>query len=361
MHQSLISTTEYPATSVDRHATQLNDYMEGLSAGSVLAYSSAHQNACCRSLIGLGFGDISLNQIEKYVDSARSWSVRLKALLDDGECRLFFPQNSLSMNTISQLARLHDQNAQPCTAVVCMDDLPRVTQKLGAARQEARMLRARLSVQRYWIDTHRLPLTEQTLAYLYALAQQGKCSPRGRLRRHALSWIRQFLQPGASFATHLACGNVSRLVTLVEQAVQFARCREYRRAFGSVFCGLDTNWEHLRGNIAIYNEVRQVLESGGVDQRVLSNWEQYESHFFSLCRKASTVQRRLHKLNRLVKRQYFTPAEPEGYFTLAQKSVSRLFIWLTVLKSTSGSGKLTPQQLLANPEFKNSRFRYESH
>ncbi len=336
---------------VDSVASPLSE----LATGSVIAYSPAHQIACCDSLTRLGFGNIPLSRIGQYAGSAKLWCDHISDLTTDPSCQLFFPGGDMDIEHIYALARLHDSKTRPPIATLPVANLDRSLTLFSQARREHRDLSTRLSTQHYWLDTNRLPLTEQTLRNLYRILQTEHSSSSWRLHRLAIRWFKPYLQPNAVFSTQLACGNVARLARIIENTLQFEQSRGYFQALGPAFRGIHSDWDRLRAQLGFYGEVRAALGNAEHAELILSRWADHEDRFFALCRRASKVRRRIHKLNNLVRRQYNTPAESAGYLQMARKSVSRLQIWLTTLRYTSDNGNLTPielQQILPLPKTK---------
>jgi len=341
--------------SVDAHDLGTNSNILTTACNPLVAYSGDHQIACCQSLCSLGFGDISLNRIEKYINSAHSWLDHLQAFTLDAECELFFPNNTLTMAAIGELARFHDSAIRSPESTLTVEDLPTTIDAYKSAKQDSREIATRLTFHSYWLDTASLPLTAKTLKQLDALCLGPNQTTDATSHDAAVAWLTAYLTPAGDLATHIACGNVAKLRLAVKQALDFTQCSAYQRVLGKKFKGLYSQWAKLQTTISFYADIGRILHPAGTDREVLESWDRYERNFYSLSRKASTVRRRLHKLNRLVKRQYFTPVEPTGYYALAQKSIARLQSWHTVLENCPGRGDLTPEQLMKNlkaPDFK---------
>ena len=326
-----------------------------------VASTLPEQLAACRSLAKMGLTNVTLGKIQRYSNATVRWVQSLEEFLNSDETHHIYRNGVPRINQIHKLAIFHNKPIRPPKRFVCSGKGKHVRRRVPMiyrdALSEYRMLADLLSQFHSWIDVEALPITEDTLELLDSILDDSSLNRLSPKRRKAIQWYERMMQPSSSLAIQLANGNLEKLRSAVDSAYRFANHVHFKRTLGQDFTGLDTPWQSLHATIEFSQSIHDVIGDPHTSAQIVDQWSTQGTHFYTLARQASTLSRRLNKLDKLTRRHEkllhphysddrLISTLPHNYLTQAQNAVLRLKLWIEVALAGRNIEHLTPANVL---------------
>ena len=318
------------------------------------------QIAACRSLAKTGLTRVPLKDIKRYSAATERWVCCLEHFLDNPDTRLFFPDGIPSTDCIAKLAIFHDKPVRPPQRFIYYANTVHVSRRAPKvyrhALAEHRRISQDLSTFMDWIDVEAMPISDEGLELLDCLLNDNTANRLSLQRRRAMAWYEPLIHSPYRFSTQLANGNLASLREVLQEAVRFKDHIHFNRSLGPDFNGIDTPWKPLHAAIEFCQSIRDVVLSAPVAAQLVQHWSRDGSRFYSHARKASVLNRRMVKLNKLVLRPGSGsissrkagkgPNNPYNYLEQAKFACNRLSLWCTVVTRGRNNAELTPADVL---------------
>ena len=138
------------------------------------------------------------------------------------------------------------------------------------------------------------------------------------------------------------------LAKTLKFAELFSNDPYYRRNFGSLFKGTDTNWQRLDSVVNYIRSLAQDLGSSQLVAQFADHWVSFERDFGDIAPQLENAASSAHKLCSLIPMFIDQNTQLEHAAKTAEKFRSRINTWQKYLHKHFADTELTPYQLLSN-------------
>ncbi len=307
---------------------------------------------CARWLIDVGLGHWQLQHIVGLPDRIDSLLQSINALRNMPEFARHIDDDNQTIGMLQKLYRARS----------CIDNAPSEMQHHAIslhADPDTRLLLQKAKVQAAYIE-HELSTSAETFHLsavpgsrnLYHLIKTiAKREQSSQLTNpHYFSARRQLNEILKTHNGLVTDNDLQKLETLAK-TLRFSELFEedlyYKRCFGSLFNGVNTNWQRLDSVVNFSRNLASELDSTELVGRLNESWPSFQRDFSALMPKLRPAATAAHKLTLLVPAFINNETRIDNALSTASKFRSRVRQWQRYLSKTTGNPTSTPFSMIA--------------
>ena len=162
--------------------------------------------------------------------------------------------------------------------------------------------------------------------------------------------LNEILQTHNGVITDSDLKRLEKLAKTLKFAELFDQDPYYKRCFGSLFKGIDTNWQRLDSVVNYTRSLTHDLGSALLVAQFTDHWTSFQRDFTDFAPELESAASSAHKLCALIPMFINRSTRLDHAIRTGEKFSQRVKVWHAYLQKNFADSQLTPFQLLSNVE-----------